>query len=385
MMTMIEDRIRAGLEAEAKAIASTGRTPTSRRASPLLGVGTAVATAAVVLIVIGGVAILTGGGSDVASEGSASSSLGAGPTPTSPPTAQMAVAEFWAETLALKVDTIFPGDSPAQIIEYGETGDPRAGEGSLKATVASADEQLTFGVEYKGHATGEDRDSALQDEIADMRAAEDTRHIGTLTHTSDDARGRSETSIGWSGTGYRVSAEYFLTESGSRSALVTVLTAPGRLVVQVEVTDPSLLPDVDRLRNIAIAMIGTALDLANDPDQPLSTDAEPRLAPTADQWTSLDDDIWVASVPEGEEDRLWVKTDTQEATPAPSTDTRSLHAYSGPDLVIIIVGQPVPNVVTVEWDDGTTESVEPDWNTELDMGIARFRARAAELVSVEGP
>lgn len=371
----IETKLRHGSQAIREATSQaefTSRSPAEQHRG-LSGPMLAVASGLVIVALFTIPAMLAGVGGQ-SSGGAAGDS--ASPVVTVEPTAETAAAESWAETLVWWVDTIFPGDSAARVTEYGETGDPMAGSGSLAATVTSADGQRTFAVEYQGYLTGGERDAALQEEISEMRSREDTRHMGTGTFSSDE-----ESAV--SGDG--VEAEYFLTELQPQSALVTVLTGPGRLVVQVEVTDPSLLPDEDQLMAIATGMFGTAHDLRTEEGESLSADAEPQLAPTADQWASLDTDVWVASVQEGEQARLWVETDTQEATPAPSTDTRTLHAYAGSDLVIIIVGHPIPDVVTVEWDDGTIETIAPEWNEDLDMGIARFQARDAELVSVEGP
>jgi len=49
------------------------------------------------------------------------------------------------------------------------------------------------------------------------------------------------------------------------------------------------------------------------------------------------------------------------------------------------VGQPAPDAITVSWDDGSTESAEPTWKDDLDMGFARFDDKPAQLVSVDGP
>lgn len=78
-MTLIEDRIRSGLRAEADAIARAGRTRQSTvvaQRSPLSGAVVALAVAAVVLVVFGGVSLLTGDGGDVTQQPT--------PTPTAP-------------------------------------------------------------------------------------------------------------------------------------------------------------------------------------------------------------------------------------------------------------------------------------------------------------
>ena len=70
-MTQIENRVRSGLQAEAEAIAKAMRTTRStfeRQRRPLLGAGVAVAVAAVVLVIFGGVSLLTGGGGDVVNQ-----------------------------------------------------------------------------------------------------------------------------------------------------------------------------------------------------------------------------------------------------------------------------------------------------------------------------
>ena len=70
-MTQIEDRVRSGLRAEAKALAEDGRTAkstSSDRPRLLSGAGVAVAMAVVVLVIFGGASLLTGGGGGVADE-----------------------------------------------------------------------------------------------------------------------------------------------------------------------------------------------------------------------------------------------------------------------------------------------------------------------------
>lgn len=70
-MTQIEDRVRSGLQAEAQAIGEATRTTRSTllpQGGPLSGAGVAVGVAAVVLIVFGGVSLLSGGGGDVMSQ-----------------------------------------------------------------------------------------------------------------------------------------------------------------------------------------------------------------------------------------------------------------------------------------------------------------------------
>jgi hypothetical protein len=205
--------------------------------------------------------------------------------------------------------------------------------------------------------------------------------VDTIWH-SPDTEPESTDPEPW---GEDVRAEYFITELAPGSTRVAVLTVWGRLVVEVDATDPSLLFTRDQQMGIAIGMNGTSLDLTWNPDHPLSTMVEPLPEPTDDAWIALDNDLWVASVDEGEGDRLWVKTDIQDPTSANSSDTRSLFAYAGSDFVVIVVGEPVPDAVTVTWDDGSTETVEPNWNTDLDMGFARFDNRAAQVVSVDGP
>lgn len=70
-MTQIEDRVRSGLEAEAEAIAKATRTAPStfeRQGRPLSGAGVALGVAAVLLVVFGGVSLVTGGGGDVVNQ-----------------------------------------------------------------------------------------------------------------------------------------------------------------------------------------------------------------------------------------------------------------------------------------------------------------------------
>lgn len=85
-MTQIEERVRSGLEAEAEAVAKAGRSAqrtSARRRVPWSGAGVALATAAVVLVVFGGLSLLIGGGGSVVGE--------LATTPTSPPAADTSV------------------------------------------------------------------------------------------------------------------------------------------------------------------------------------------------------------------------------------------------------------------------------------------------------
>ena len=302
---------------------------------------------------------------------------------TTPALEQTAVAEFWALTLAGWVDIVsqrdhFGPDVPepeARVTESGATEDPFGAGGSMMATVVTAAGQLTIAVDYVGRGEAID-ESALQAEVADLTAEGTAEHIDTIWHSRD-----TETAL--RGEGER--AEFLLTEHGSGSTQVTVLTALGRLVVEVDATDPAVLFDTNQLMGIATRMSGTSLDLTWNPDHPLSVEVVPLPEPAADDWLVLDDDLWVAWVAEDEDDRLWVKSDVQDPISAPSTDTRSIHAFAGSQFVVIVVGDPVPEVIIVTWDDGSRESVEPTWNTDLDMGFARFDIGGRELVSVEGP
>lgn len=302
---------------------------------------------------------------------------------TVPPVELSATAEFWADTLAGRVGTVsqwgtFGPDEPeahAGVVDVRETGNPFGSDGSIVATVLSADGQLTVRAEYQGRGEriGE---TALQADIAELTADVTAKHVTTYWYAPDaDSESGEE----------ELRAEFFLTELEPGLARMTVLSARGRLVVDVDAADSSLLLDVDQQMGIASGMMGTSLDLTWNPDHALSTEVETLPEPAADAWIALDDDLWVASVDEGDADRLWVKTDIQSPASAPSTDTRSIFAHAGSDFVVIVVGEPVPDEITVNWDDGSTESVEPAWNTDLNMGFARFDNKAAALVSVDGP
>jgi hypothetical protein len=136
---------------------------------------------------------------------------------------------------------------------------------------------------------------------------------------------------------------------------------------------------------IAVGMNAISLDLTWNPDHPLSTESDPLPQPTAEDWYALDDDLWVASVDEGDYDRLWFKSDIQDPTPAPATDIRAAYVQTRSHFVVIIIGEPLPEAVTVNWDDGGTETAEPTWNTDLAVGFARFEDRDARVLSVDGP
>lgn len=411
-MTKTEERLRATLDAVASSVHHSERGPRDvpsapsrlatplapghehrHRRSPLL----VFAASFLAVLMIGAISLLTGGlqsGGDLAqpAEPSASSNsvpATALPPPaegadTTPPVESSATAEFWAETLAARVDavsrmdTFGPHDpeSEAQVVESKETGDPFGAGGSMTATVVTADGQLTVRAEYRGRGEAIDG-PALQGEIAELTADGTTEHVDTIGHSSGTDSEMTDSEL--------LQAEYFLSELEPASTRMTALTALGRLVVEIAATDPSLLFNQDQQMGIAIGMNGLSLDLTWNPDHPLSVEGEPLPEPTADEWIALDTDLWVAAADEGEHERLWVKTDIQDPTAAPSTDTRSLYAYAGNDFVVIVIGEPVPDAITVHWGDGSTETVEPTWNTDLNMGFARFEKTAAQLVSVEGP
>ncbi len=414
-MTETEERLRATFHAVASSVhqsesgavdAPSAITPTTvpptpvqlrrarRRRPPLL----VFAARFLAVLMVGAITVLTGGiefGGDLdqpVEPGASSDSVPA--TTVTPPgdesslgTRQLvepsATAEFWAQTLAGWVDTVsrmdtLGPDTPepeAQVVESSQIGNPFGEGGSMAATVVTADGQLTVRAEYRGRGETVDEE-AFQAEIAELTADGTTEYVDTIWH-SPDADPESTNSA--------VQAEYFRTELGSASTRVTVLTAMGRLVVEVEATDASLLFNQDQLIGIASGMTGTSLDLTWNPAHPLTTEVEPVPEPTADDWIALDYDLWVATVIDGERDRLWVETDIQEPTPAPSSDTRSLHAYAGTDFVVIVIGDPVPETITVNWDDGSSETVELTWNTELDMGFARFDNNESQVLSVDGP
>lgn len=294
-----------------------------------------------------------------------------------------AAGVFWAQVLAGRVDTVsrmdtFGPDQPepeARLTESRETDDPFGDGGSIVATVVTADGQVTVRAEYRGRGEAVD-ETALDAEIAKLTADGTVQHIDTIWHGYD-----MESALG--GEGER--AEYFLTGMEPGSTRLTVLTVWGRLEMDVDTNDPALLLDTNQLMGIATGVVGTSLDLTRNPDHPLSTVVEPLPEPADNDWVALDDDLWVASVSEGASDQLWVKSDIQDPTSAPSTDTRSLYVYAGSDFVVIVVGEPVPDTITVVWEDGSSDAVEPTWNTEVGMGIARFDDKAARVVSVDGP
>lgn len=406
MPTMIEteDRLRRTLHSVASSVQDSGEVthdtteagliapPATRaggrfgrRRNPVL----AFAAGFIAVVLFGAIGLLAGGtepsgrldqpGDLASSPDPTASAEESTPVSAEPSTEATATAEFWAQTLAHWVDTVsrtdkFGPDAPepeARVIESLETADPFGSGGSMMATVVTASDQMTIRAEYVGRGSPID-ENALQSEMAEMISDRTSELVDTIWHAPD---GNSES----------VQADYFFTELGPGLTRVTVLTVLSRLEVDVETSDPALSFTLNQHLGIATGMTGTSLDLTWNPDHPLSTEVEPLSEPAADDWLALDADIWVAWVDEGESDRLWVKTDVQDPSPAPSTDTRSIYAFPGDDLVVIVVGDPVPDVVTVTWDDGSTESIQPTRNNDLDMGFARFDIGGREVASVEGP
>lgn len=403
-MTETEDRLRNTLHAVASSVHDTGEvspdiTEAGLMASPPTGSGgrsgrrrnpALIFAAGFIAVVLFGAIGLLAGGTESSDRLDRSVELASSPNPTAsaeestavsaaPSTEETATAEFWARTLANWVDTVsrtdkFGPDAPepeAVVVDSSQMGNPFGNDGTITATVVTAGDQMTIRAEYAGRDERID-ESALQAEMAEMVSDGTTEHIDTLWHAPDvDAES--------------VQAEYFFTELEPGVTQVTVLTVLSRLVVDVETTDPALSFTVNQHVGIATGMTSTSLDLTWNPEHPLSTDVEPLPEPAAEDWLALDVDLWVAGVDEGESERLWVKTDIQDPSPAPSTDTRSIYAFPGSDFVVIVVGDPIPDAITVTWNDGTTESAEPTWNTDLDMGFARFDIGAREVVSVDGP
>lgn len=294
------------------------------------------------------------------------------------------VARYWAAVLANWVDAVgrmntfgpYERELGASPADFSETGDARTAEGALAATVISADAALTVTAEFHKRAEDQDGRAAMEAEVSELMADDATRHVDTIGHGHNlDSELTGEVEL----------AEYFLTEPDRGSALMTVVFSRGRLEVKVDATDPSQLLTQDQIVGIATGMTGTAHSLIWDPDHSLTFTVWEPPEPTDDQWVPLDDDVSIAWVDEGGNDRLWVRTDIQEPTPAVSSDTRSMNAYAGDEFVVIVLGPPIPDFVTVIWDDGSSESSQLDWDTELDIGLARFQARDAALVSVEGP
>lgn len=101
-MTMLEKRVRSGLEAEARAIGVAKRVPRHAHRS---GIAIAVATAALVLVVFGGVSILTGAGEDVALDSTPST-----PDPTVEPGGPFQAVPFTGDTWQF---TVSEGANPS--------------------------------------------------------------------------------------------------------------------------------------------------------------------------------------------------------------------------------------------------------------------------------
>lgn len=294
--------------------------------------------------------------------------------------AQTATAGFWAETLANWAGIIEAGvlqeGLDADVIDYWESATPMAEGGSLGASVEATEAQLTLLADFRAFAEGEYRDDpSWQMEVAASKAQGVTTEVGTSFFTDQ--------------------ATFFYTEANDGSRLVTVVTRIGLLMVRADALDPSRLPDMEELKAIATGMTGTAYDLVLHPDDRLpTTEVQSPRSPEDGQWIQLDNDVWIASVSEssdsGDNARIWVKTDTQQPTAAPSTDTRSLVARAGDSDLIVIVfdtpGEQLPESVTAQWSDGGSESGELVWNEDLGVGLARLEWRDDdELEMIEGP
>lgn len=306
------------------------------------------------------------------------------PDTTVPVVEQSAVAEFWGGWLAISVDSVskwgtYGPDQPepeARVVESSSEGGPLADGGSLTATVVTAGEQLTVTAEFQSYMEVPDPQTALEREIATIEAAGSTEHVDTYWFGADPESKLAD-------EGERT--EFFLTELESGGQRLTALSALGQLVVDSEAADPAVQFDKDQLMGIASGMAGTAFELIWDPDHPLSLEVWEPPAPTDEQWIALDEDLWIAWVSEGDSERLWVKSDIQEPTAAAATDMRSLFAYAGDDFVVIVLGDPVPDAVTVTWEGGATDTGQVEWNDELDMGFVRFVDQGVRPVSVDGP
>jgi hypothetical protein len=305
-------------------------------------------------------------------------------------TAQTARAEFWAGKLVWWVETIDAGGfregRTAKVVDFWETADPIADVGSLVAKVEQTETRLTFLANFQTFAPGEYQDDAAwQLQVADSTAEGATTNVGTIFMVDEQTVSDSQGSP----------ATIFYTEVKDGSRLVTVVSPIGLLILDVDPADSSQFPGLDQLKAIAIGMTGTAYDLVLHPDEPLpAVEPEQLPGPKDGEWIQLDTDVWVANVAEdngsGPETRIWVKTDTQDPTPASSTDTRSLLARAGDsDLIVIVVdisGEQRPEIVTAQWSDGTSESDEMVWNEELGLGLARLEWRdGAELETIDGP
>lgn len=130
-MTWIEDRIRSGLRAEADAIARAARTrqsTTVRRQSPLSGAVVAFAAAAVVLVVFGGVSLLTGDGGGVAQQPTPTPTTALSTDTSSPSTdadPQFVAVPFRGETWQFAVtEEVSPSDGTYEVcFALNPTGD----------------------------------------------------------------------------------------------------------------------------------------------------------------------------------------------------------------------------------------------------------------------
>jgi len=335
-----------------------------------------VLTTAVAAVVTGsllGVGSLTPGpASELATGINATTTLSSATSPTtsvaSDDASQIVESALWAESFAGWVDQV---GLDATDVDHWGSGSPVGEGGSVVAVVEDHEAQVSVLGEFQAFVEGEYRDDpSWEMEVAGSTVEGVATDEGTMFYVETDA--------------------------GSRR--VSLVIPIGLILIQADGGDPSRLPSQESLEAIATRMAAIAYDLVTTaPDDELVATAatvfEP-AEPSPDQWIQLDTDVWIAFVPEdddfGDTSRLWIKTDTQEPTPAPSTDTRSLVARAGDSDLIVVVfdepGQARPGVVTAQWSDGSSESGEMVWDEEGGVGRARLEWRDdAELEMIEGP
>lgn len=121
-MTQVEDRVRSGLRAEVEALEKAARTGQSTDAKPrifLSGAGVAVAAAAVVLVVFGGISFLTSGGGDVVTQPAAIPSTTPSPdtsVPSTDPDGRFGAVPFSGETWQFTVtEEVNPSDGTYEV------------------------------------------------------------------------------------------------------------------------------------------------------------------------------------------------------------------------------------------------------------------------------
>jgi hypothetical protein len=333
-----------------------------------------VATTAVAAAVTGslfGVGSLTAGpSSELATGINATTTLSSATSPTtsvaSDDASQIVESAFWAESFTGWVDQV---GLDATDVRHWASGSPVGEGGSVVAVVEDHEAQVSVLGEFRGFVEGEYRDDpSWEREVAGSTVEGVATDEGTMF--------------------------YIETDAGSRR--VSLVIPIGVILIQADGGDPSRLPSQESLEAIATRMTAIAYDLVTTTldDELVATAVFEPAEPSPDQWIQLDTDVWIALVPEdddfGDTSRLWIKTDTQEPTPAPSTDTRSLVARAGDSDLIVVVfdgpGQARPDVVTAQWSDGSSESGEMVWAEEGGVGIARLEWRDdAELEMIEGP